>query len=193
MRELLDSIAALPGVQDVAVHSRPAVRRAAGRRETFNVEGQPDPGPAADIAAASIVVGGDFFRALGMLDRSRDVDFDRQDTANARRSRSINETMARQFWPNEDAIGKRLRFYYDKNSQRWLSIVGIVRDRALPVRPIVDQSHRVFVPHQQHPFVRWRTRGAVRVAGRAHGQRSRPRSPPPCRRQSGPSTRISPS
>jgi hypothetical protein len=36
--------------------------------------------------------------------------------------------MARQFWPNGDAIGKRLQFYYDKDPRRWLSIVGVARD-----------------------------------------------------------------
>jgi putative ABC transport system permease protein len=36
--------------------------------------------------------------------------------------------MARTFWPNEDAIGKRWRLYYDKDPQRWITVVGIARD-----------------------------------------------------------------
>ena len=57
--------------------------------------------------------------------------------------------MARRFWPNEDAIGKRLRLYYDKDSQRWLSIIGIVRD---PRYRYDESTPQIFLPHQQHPF-----------------------------------------
>ncbi len=37
----------------------------------------------------------------------------------------INETMAKKYWPNEDAVGRRFRFNDDR---RWIQIVGIVGD-----------------------------------------------------------------
>ncbi|MBI4471056.1 MAG: ABC transporter permease, partial [Acidobacteria bacterium] len=35
----------------------------------------------------------------------------------------VNQTMAQRFWPNQNAIGKRVRF-----NRRWASIVGVVQD-----------------------------------------------------------------
>ena len=85
IREVLDSIAALPGVQNVAVQSQSPFE-GAGKRETFNIEGQPDPGPRNGHAAYWNRVGGDFFRALG-ISIVRGRDFDRRDTAEQSASR----------------------------------------------------------------------------------------------------------
>ncbi|MEO6235475.1 MAG: ABC transporter permease [Vicinamibacterales bacterium] len=49
-----------------------------------------------------------------------------QDDARGRRVAVISEYMARAFWPNQDAIGKRFRSTDLKNA--WLEVVGIVRD-----------------------------------------------------------------
>ncbi|MGA8143421.1 MAG: ABC transporter permease [Candidatus Acidiferrales bacterium] len=48
----------------------------------------------------------------------------------------VSDHMARRFWPNEDAIGKRIRFAAE--SGRWLTVVGIVgdvRDTSDPAGP----------------------------------------------------------
>ncbi|HZU21401.1 MAG TPA: ABC transporter permease [Terriglobales bacterium] len=37
----------------------------------------------------------------------------------------INQTAARQFWPNQEAVGKRFRFFGDKD---WTQVVGVARD-----------------------------------------------------------------
>ena len=145
--KILDSIAALPGVQNVAVQSQSPFE-GAGKRETFTIEGQPDPGPRNGHAAYWNLVGGDFFRALG-ISIVRGRDFDGRDTANSPPVALVNETMARRFWPNDDAIGKRLRLYYDKDAQRWLSIIGIVRD---PRYRYDESTPQIFLSHQQHPL-----------------------------------------
>lgn len=147
MREVLDSIAALPGVQNVALQSQSPFQ-GAGRRETFTIEGQPDPGPRNGHAAYWNRVGGDFFGALG-ISIVRGRDFDGRDTATSPPVALVNETMARRFWPKEDAIGKRLRLYYDKDSERWLSIIGIVRD---PRYRYDESTPQIFLPQPQHPL-----------------------------------------
>jgi putative ABC transport system permease protein len=52
----------------------------------------------------------------------------------------INQTMARTFWPNEDAVGKRVQFGPPGSNRPWYTIVGVVGDvhqmgLEVPARP----------------------------------------------------------
>jgi putative ABC transport system permease protein len=149
VRRLLESVAGVPGVQEVAVHTDPPFL-GGGARETFTVEGLADPEPGRGHAAGFDVVSGRFFSAMG-IPIAGGRDFEEQDTANAPAVAIINETMARRIWPGVDPIGKRLRLYYDKSQQHWLSIVGIVRDVRYRGR-LSDPIPQVFVPSQQYPY-----------------------------------------
>jgi putative ABC transport system permease protein len=148
LQQLVDSIRALPGVQAVGLHiDQPFL--GGGRVETFKVEGHADPRPDSGHPAAFNIVSGDFFRAMDIpLVRGRA--FDEHDTAGSAPVAVVNETMARQFWTPEDAIGKRLQFYYETNRQRWLTIIGVVRDVRYRGR-LVDPVPQVFVTSRQ-PF-----------------------------------------
>jgi len=42
----------------------------------------------------------------------------------------INETMARQYWPGEDPLGKRLTLQFGDTEKRWLTVVGVAADAA---------------------------------------------------------------
>ena len=54
-----------------------------------------------------------------------------EDTADSSKIALINRTMAGQLWPNQDPLGKRIRFPgSDKNPQPWRTVVGVVRDVA---------------------------------------------------------------
>jgi putative ABC transport system permease protein len=58
----------------------------------------------------------------------------------------INDTMARKYWPGEDAIGRR--FHFGTADQPWLTIVGIVptlRHNAVVEEPRAE----MYVPHAQ--------------------------------------------
>jgi predicted permease len=69
------------------------------------------------------VVGGRYFQAMEIpLLRGRW--FNEQDTANKLRVTIIDESMARQFWPNQDPLGKRI--YEVQSPTPWLTIVGVV-------------------------------------------------------------------
>src|SRR5262249_48515225 len=49
------------------------------------------------------------------------------DTADAPAVMVVNETLARQIWPGQDAIGKRVRIDADPKTP-WTTVVGLVRD-----------------------------------------------------------------
>ena len=52
-----------------------------------------------------------------------------QDTETAQMVALINETMARELWPGQDPLGKRIKFPgSERNPQPWRTIVGVVRD-----------------------------------------------------------------
>jgi putative ABC transport system permease protein len=64
----------------------------------------------------------------------------------------INKTMAHDLWPNQDPIGKRVRFAGgdDSNTQPWRTIVGVVNDvsqYALDQKPPMQ----LYLPHAQFP------------------------------------------
>jgi len=82
-------------------------------------------------------VSGDFFGALHISLLSGRL-WDRVETLRPAHVAVINETMARQYWPNGDAIGSRIRlpklvsnppfFLSGPGSNDWMEIVGVVGD-----------------------------------------------------------------
>jgi putative ABC transport system permease protein len=120
---LLDRVKALPGVQFVGItHSMPLV---SDYVLGFNIEGRPAIAPSDLPSTNYCAVTPDYFRAMGIrLIRGRV--FTPQDDAKAPRVAIINETMARQHFPNEDPIGKRINI--TNGPDTWREIVGIVAD-----------------------------------------------------------------
>ena len=160
LREILESVGGLPGVQQAAVHTDPPFL-GGGSRETFTVEGHPDPGPRQGHVASFNVVSSGFFGVMGIpIGRGRG--FDGRDTPGGAPVAIVNETMARQFWPHADPTGKRIRLYYDKDPLHWLSIAGVVGDvryYGRDVEPVpqafvlYEQSPYRSLPYKQAPFV----------------------------------------
>ena len=109
---------------------------------------------------------GDYFQAMGArLLRGRY--FSAQDGPNSPLVAIIDESMARRYWPGEDAIGKRFKGQ-DPRGQNddWLTVVGIVIDMR---RSGLDKQP---IPHVYEPSTQaidgYKTADlAVRVAGSA--------------------------
>ena len=63
----------------------------------------------------------------------------------------VNETLARQIWPGEDPVGKRLRFPPDDAKKPWRVVVGIVADvkqYSLEQQPTMQ----LYVPYRQEAW-----------------------------------------
>src|SRR4030095_10350375 len=133
----------------------------------FLVEGRPlppsaTPGaqPSAQQTADYFAVTPGFFKVMSIpLQHGRD--FDSHDGADATPVVIISETMSRQFFPGEDAVGKYVPFDFVPN-ERPRQIVGIVGDTlAGPLE--TARRPAAYVPHVQQgptfvrPFVYLRT------------------------------------
>jgi putative ABC transport system permease protein len=133
-RATIERARMLPGVEQAAVTSRPPVHDV--RELHFDVEGHPDAFTDARPRAGDILVSPDYFRTLGIpLLKGRA--FSEKDDGAAPAAAIVSESLARRFFANGDALGRRVRFA--ERSPRccaeavptdgiWLEIVGVVED-----------------------------------------------------------------
>jgi putative ABC transport system permease protein len=108
------------------------------------------------------IVSSDYMLTIGMkLIEGRM--FDERDGTGTQMIALINQTMARNFWPGENPVGKRFKKGAYQETSPWITIAGIVGDvhqaaLDLPARP------EMYLPYQQQEFFSpdWL---AVRTAG----------------------------
>ncbi len=118
----LPGVVAVGAISDFFIHRQPDYRVA--------LEGQPpqrpdDPAP--PLTEDQVVPG--YFEAMRIpLLRGRllqDADL----ATGAPQVVVINQEMARRFWPNQDAVGKRLKYGLDPGAKNpWKTVVGVVAD-----------------------------------------------------------------
>src|SRR5829696_3186790 len=143
--ELVQRVKANPGVESAAVVNYLPLG-GANSTDSYLVEGVPEPAPGQEYDGRYRVATPDYFRTMGIsLVRGRG--FTDQDKAGTTSVVVVNETLARQHWPGEEAIGKRIRFYEPPERASWMEIVGVVEDVKhelnLPVTP------EYYLPHAQ--------------------------------------------
>jgi predicted permease len=154
-QRLLDGVSEMPEVIDAgAAYPLPfsGEQQAVG----FKIEGSPADGLSANYRAVSP----GYFRTMGIpLQRGRW--FSERDIQGAPDVMVINETMARQFWPHEDPIGKRLTILNSvgRPPTEVVGVAGDVRHAGVDREP----GPEMYVPFFQTPrystmFVVLRTR-----------------------------------
>ncbi|HAB15317.1 MAG TPA: ABC transporter permease [Verrucomicrobiota bacterium] len=145
--QIQERLGAIPGVANVAMVSHLPL----GGSENvgyFLVEGMPPARPGQEPLGQLRVATTGYFQTMGVgLVRGRD--FEAGDASGKTRVAVVNETLARQFFPGADPIGKRIRMK-DFGEDEWCLIVGIVRDvraNALDLKP----TPGLFLPYSQLP------------------------------------------
>src|SRR5262249_34396453 len=96
----------------------------------------PDPPPGQQFDGGYRVCTPDYFKTMGVpVVRGRE--FTEADTADSHRVIIVNETLAKRFWPNGDALGKHIGFA----NSRW-EVVGVVGDvKRQMFRPITPDYY----------------------------------------------------
>jgi len=162
--ELLGRLRSLPGVESVGATTQTPLSPG-DNWSGFAIEGRPVP-EGDQQQAATRAISNDYFKTLRIpLRRGRlfsDADarvalplirwFEKQpfpehfNESQPIPAAIINETMAKQYWPNEDPIGKRLKVV----ESPWLTIVGVVGDvhhNGLNTPP----NPEIYLSHLQEP------------------------------------------
>jgi predicted permease len=119
---LLDALRLRPEFDAVAV-GFPGPLHGASAHGSFNIEGVNTTGgdaPAANLGAVS----GGYFAAMGIPLLSGRT-FTKADTPESAPVVIVNAALARKHWPNQNPIGKRLRF---EDGDPWATVVGLVGD-----------------------------------------------------------------
>jgi putative ABC transport system permease protein len=145
-QQVIDRIEALPGVKAAAISSvLPLSDNFDGR--SLAVEDYPRP-RGEEISVDLYVVTPHYLQAMETpLLQGRALG--EQDGEGSPPVALINETMARQLWPDANPLGKRIKFPgSDRNPQPWREIVGVVSDVSqygLAEKPPMQ----IYLPHRQ--------------------------------------------
>jgi predicted permease len=160
--EVMERIASLPGVECAGgADSAPMLTNDTG---PVSIEGHPvEP----EIQAERPKITPDYFRAMGIpLLRGRT--FAWADNEGSLPVAIISESAARQYWPDEDAMGKRVKLE-DGSAPVWRQVIGIVGD--VRQDSVVEAARpEVYAPLLQAPvpymalIVRTRTQPAALTA-----------------------------
>ncbi len=123
-RALLDEINTLPGARSAVVSELPM--SGDSLNHDFQVEGRDPvaPGDEPDVETRSIE--GDYLTVM-QIPLLTGRDFTPQDKADTLPVGIVNDALKRQFFPNENPIGKRVRWARDPQPN-WITIVGIAGD-----------------------------------------------------------------
>jgi putative ABC transport system permease protein len=150
--QTLDAINSLPGVQAAMVSELPLSGNSLDH--DFLIDGRPPLAPGDEPSLETRSVMGDYFRVMQIPLRVG-REFGPQDFVDKAPLVGIaNNMLVRQYFPNEDPLGKRIRWARDPEIH-WITIVGVVGDVKhfgldLPEQPAL------YSPYTQiNPWKRW--------------------------------------
>jgi putative ABC transport system permease protein len=149
-RELLQRAAALPGVTVAALNSNNPASNVDNATSLFTVEGsaaqKASDTPSADIEVSSPA----YFEAL-RIPMVSGRGLSDADSAAAPPVVVVSESMAKRFWPDGNALGRRIKLGTFDSDRPWMTVIGIARDVRQnwwnpPGRPVIYES---FLQHPE--------------------------------------------
>jgi putative ABC transport system permease protein len=124
--QVLERLAATPGVRQVAMAMQAPMRPAPVTRGVW-IEGRPTPPPGEYNLTVFITVSEQYFDTTRIrVIRGRALT--REDNLRSPDVVVINEAFARQYYPGQDPIGKRIAYGLPNTEHYWRTIVGLAAD-----------------------------------------------------------------
>ncbi len=147
---VIEKVGAIPGVQDAGlINTLPLFK---GPTSGFRVEGRPVITPDKWPSVNYRVVSPDYFRAMGIPVLQGRTYTDR-DNENAPPVMMVNQQLAREIFPDENPVGKRITFGNTNTDGQptWFEIVGVVANvRSLELRE--EPTAELYFSSQQDPW-----------------------------------------
>jgi putative ABC transport system permease protein len=148
-KQTLEQVKNLPGIQSVGATSNLPLG-GSNKVRAFEAEGRAAPAPGQETPSSNYrIVSPDYFKALNIPLVSGRPLAD-TDTMDAPPVVLVNSTFANRYWPNGEAVGKRIRRFSAPGQPPlpWMQIIGVVGDirhNGLAVPP----SSEMYVPFTQ--------------------------------------------
>jgi predicted permease len=148
--QLTTNLSAAPGVESAGTGSDLPWTGYDENLGGWSIEGKQPP-PHEEFHARYHEASADYFRALG-ISLLKGRFFTEADKTGARNVVIINQALAEKYWPNEDAVGKRINFFADHPADKdWTTVVGVVGDvKDMPNSPGTEPAF--WWPSLQQPF-----------------------------------------
>jgi predicted permease len=137
-RRALEAVQALPGVQSASFGSRLPLGFGGNNSTTVAIDGY-TPREHEEITINYSTVGARYFETMGIPIRAG-REYNDTDTATSPRTIVINETMARRYWPDGNALGRVIRF--GPNASEVIGIVADAKYSSINERPLAQ----LFIP-----------------------------------------------
>ena len=148
--ELLRRLHAQPGLRDSALAAPLPMDRQGEANFEFSIVGNPPLPLGKTTTADYATVSADYFHVM-RIPLLRGRFFSEQDSPSNPNVAIISQTLARRYFPNQDPIGRQMKFGFPPNSDVSREIVGVVgdvRDVALSREP----GPAMYVPFAQAPL-----------------------------------------
>ncbi len=124
--QLMDNLATLPGVASVGAGSNLPMTDGQSNNGLAVEEFPVEPGDLPPIVRSNYAAPG-YFKTLG-IPVYEGREFERRDHENRTGTIVVSRALARRFWPDESAIGKRMLPGIAEPDSNWYRIVGVVGD-----------------------------------------------------------------
>jgi len=146
-QQVLDRVKALPGVQS-AVLARNLPMSGIDPSLAISIEGTPPPPSEIPIVTRFRAIGPNYFRALEIpLLSGRE--FEDHDTATAPKVAIVSQSLAKLYWPHQNALGKRLK--PEMPGGEWSMVVGVAADVRHWAADISDIEPTAYYTYTQVP------------------------------------------
>ncbi|HYO11973.1 MAG TPA: ABC transporter permease, partial [Thermoanaerobaculia bacterium] len=146
-RPALEKIRAIPGVRSAALVSMLPIQNA-WTNSGFAIEGRPEPEPGQEPMAEIRIASPEFFQSLG-IPVLRGRDFAEADGESGPPVAIVNDALARQHFPGEAPLGRRLRF--GDEAVTIVGVVGSVRQAGLDRDPLPE----IYFPYAAPDAIGW--------------------------------------
>jgi putative ABC transport system permease protein len=144
------NLAAIPGAEQTSICTIPPLF-GYSRSGPIQVEGQTSDDPVHQPTAGYNMVNSGFFATLGIPLREGRI-FPPDLKKDSPHVIVIGESLARKFWPNESALGKRIGDR-EKGEVVWREVIGVVRDISFPLNMAhPDTVLQIYKPLVHEPW-----------------------------------------